>query len=560
MGYVINTNTNAMNAQSKSFEIQRDLDSSLEKLASGLRINKAADDASGLAIADSLRSQATGLTQAIRNANDAIGIIQIADKAMDEQIKILDTIRTKAIQSAQDGQTTNSRKALQSDIVRLLEELDNIAATTTYNGKSLLAGGFTDKEFQIGAYSHQTVKASIGATSSDKIGQTRFETGKPVKDDSVVHLKFEKVNGRTDIELEQVVISTSVGTGLGALAEIINKNSDQLQVRASANVQVVGSKPIGTNRPAQAGQEPAPMFIRNLKINGSLIGNVIQINPADSDNKIIAAINNIKEQTGINASTDPRGHIVLTSMDGRGIQVEATEGLDYLGFDKQNKNDNVTAIDESDATKGDKLEHYGRLTLIRNDARDIAIVQKRVNDKGIPQINSEGDYIYENESATSIGYGRIGTDHAASEDVINLRAIRGAFTINNASAMGYHSSYNTAEYIQNTNGEAGAAPQIPTGVTTFVGSQTTIDIADTAIRMLDAIRSDLGSVQIQLEATVNNVSTTRTNVKFSESQIRDVDFSDEISEFQKKNVLIQAGNYALSQSNAIQQNVLKLLQ
>ena len=554
MGYVINTNTNAMNAQSKSFEIQRKLDSSLEKLASGLRINKAADDASGLAIADSLRSQATGLTQAIRNANDAIGIIQIADKAMDEQIKILDTIRTKAIQSAQDGQTANSRKALQSDIVRLLEELDNIAATTTYNGKSLLAGGFTDKEFQIGAYSHQTVKASIGATSSDKIGQTRFETGKPVKEDSVVHLKFQKVNGRTDIELEPVIISTGVGKGLGALAEIINKNSDQLQVRASATVQVVGSKPIGSNT-----NNNQPNFIKNLKINGSLIGNVIQINPADSDNKIVAAINNIKEQTGINASTDPRGHLVLTSMDGRGIELEAEDGLEHLGFFENNPNDNVTDIDANNASKGKKLEHYGRLKLVRNDARDISIVQKVLDDKFKPQLDSNGKFRYQ-DAATSIGYGKLGTPQAASEDVINLRAIRGAFTIDNASAMGYHGSYNTAEYIQNKNKQPGAAPQIPTGVTTFVGSQTTIDIADTAIRMLDSIRADLGSVQIQLEATVTNVSTTRTNVKFSESQIRDVDFSDEISEFQKQNVLIQAGNYALSQSNAIQQNVLKLLQ
>ncbi|RAX54832.1 flagellin B, partial [Helicobacter monodelphidis] len=116
---------------------------SLERLSSGLRINKAADDASGMAIADSLRSQANSLGQAMRNTNDGIGIIQIADKAMDEQVKILDTIKTKAVQAAQDGQTTKTRTAIQADINRLIDSLDNIANTTSYNGLTLLAGSYT---------------------------------------------------------------------------------------------------------------------------------------------------------------------------------------------------------------------------------------------------------------------------------------------------------------------------------------------------------------------------------------------------------------------------------
>ena len=111
MGFRINTNIAALNAHSIGEMNNRALSSSLEKLSSGLRINKAADDASGMAIADSLRSQANALSQAIKNANDGIGIIQTADKAMDEQIKILDTIKTKSTQAAQDGQTTETRKA-----------------------------------------------------------------------------------------------------------------------------------------------------------------------------------------------------------------------------------------------------------------------------------------------------------------------------------------------------------------------------------------------------------------------------------------------------------------
>ena len=131
MSFRINTNVAALNAHTIGVQNNRFIANSLEKLSSGLRINKAADDASGMSIADSLRSQASSLGQAIGNANDAIGMIQIADKAMDEQLKILDTVKVKAIQAAQDGQTTESRRALQNDIVRLLEELDNICLLYT---------------------------------------------------------------------------------------------------------------------------------------------------------------------------------------------------------------------------------------------------------------------------------------------------------------------------------------------------------------------------------------------------------------------------------------------
>ena len=196
MGFRINTNMAALNAHTNALVNNRNIDSSLSKLSSGLRINSAADDASGVAIADSLRSQSSSLGQAISNANDGIGIVQIADKAMDEQTKILDTIKTKATQAAQDGQTVGSRKSLQADITKLMGELDNIAGTTSFNGQQLLSGQFTNKSFQVGAYSNQTVGLSIGATSSDKIGQTRFETGMKITGTSNVALTFSAFDGK----------------------------------------------------------------------------------------------------------------------------------------------------------------------------------------------------------------------------------------------------------------------------------------------------------------------------------------------------------------------------
>ena len=362
----LHNNINALNANSTLSHSNLALQKSLERLSTGYRINKAADDGAGMTIADSLKSQANGLGQAIRNANDAIGVIQIADKAMQEQIEIIDTIRQKAIQAAQDTQTASSRKALQSDIVKLLEELDNIARTTTFNGRSLLSGSFTNKKFQIGAYSNETINTSIGGTSSNKIGQTRFVTGQPITSPSKgLSLKFLDINGVDDVELERVEIGTKAGTGLGALVEIINKNANELQVRANYSVQTTGARPVGGTANANAGDR-----IENLVVNGVNLGNFNDIQDGDGDSKIVAAINYYTAETGITASVDSRGHLELTSTDGRGIKISATNGFGLLGFDGENVPNG----------QGQLHQFYGRLTLIRNDARDIRIQQKTSTD------------------------------------------------------------------------------------------------------------------------------------------------------------------------------------
>ncbi|MBU0479588.1 MAG: hypothetical protein KKG47_00670 [Proteobacteria bacterium] len=151
-------------------QTHKTLSSSLEKLATGSRINRAADDASGMAIADALESQRKGYVQAIRNATDAISITQTADGAIGEMTSILQEIRTKAIQAASDSQSRDSRQALQADINRYLEGLDNIARTTSYNGQKLLTGQFAGKSFQVGAVSGETVQISIGDISLGKLG------------------------------------------------------------------------------------------------------------------------------------------------------------------------------------------------------------------------------------------------------------------------------------------------------------------------------------------------------------------------------------------------------
>lgn len=503
MAFQVNTNVNALNATAQSTFTQTSLSSSLQKLSSGLRINSAKDDASGMAIADSLRSQANALGQAIRNTNDGMGIIQIADKAMDEQVKILDTIKTKATQAAQDGQTTTTRTAIQADINRLIESLDNIAQTTSYNGLNLLAGSFTNKEFQVGAYSNQTIRASIGATSSDKIGHVRSETMKFTAMGDVA-LNFIATNGGKDISIESVVISTSAGTGLGAVAEAINKNSDNLGgVRADYTVIAAGANAIA------AGD------ITSLTINGVSIGNITGVQANDKDNRLVQAINAYKDTTGVEASTDKDGRLVLTSTDGRAIQVSG-DGMSAGGAGI------VTAAGGATTTV------VGSLTLTRLGAGDI-----KVSGTGL------------NNVTTAVG-------SAAAQTTTTLRQIKGELSADVKSAIGANAGINSASI--DFGGTLGA------GVTTLKGAMLVMDIAESAIKQLDTTRADLGSIQQQMQSTINNITITQVNVKSAESGIREVDFASESANYSNLNILAQAGSYAMSQANTVQQNILRLLQ
>ena len=134
----VNTNISSLTAQEAATNTNRSIASSLEKLSTGLKINKASDDASGLAIADKLRTQVTSINQGISNGNSAVALLQITDKSMAEQSKILDTIKSKLIQANTDTTSQAGRTAIAKDVTKLLQQLNNIGERTNYNGTNLL--------------------------------------------------------------------------------------------------------------------------------------------------------------------------------------------------------------------------------------------------------------------------------------------------------------------------------------------------------------------------------------------------------------------------------------
>ena len=184
----INTNVSSLTAQEAAQNTSKRLTSSLEKLSTGLRINKASDDASGLAIADKLRTQATSINQGIANGNSAVSLLQIADKSMAEQSNILDTIKSKLIQANTDTTSADGRESIRKDIAKLLEQLDNIAEQTNYNGNVLLQKSATDKNssnslsFQVGETNRDMITNAAIQSNTDGLGsKTSYGTDYTLK-------------------------------------------------------------------------------------------------------------------------------------------------------------------------------------------------------------------------------------------------------------------------------------------------------------------------------------------------------------------------------------------
>jgi flagellin len=226
MGFRINTNVGAMNAHRNATMNNIGLDKSLNSLSSGLRINKSADDSSGLAIANQLSAQSNGLGQAIRNSNDGIGLIQTADGALEEYGNILNRVRTLAVQASNDTQDATSRGYISQEITALLAEASDIATTTTFNGQNLLdqtgttavAGEFV---FHTGAYTAETQTVVIGDMKPATLGitgaiatvgtQLQAEATIALMDTNIVAIDAQRATlGAAQNKLESTVRNISV--------------------------------------------------------------------------------------------------------------------------------------------------------------------------------------------------------------------------------------------------------------------------------------------------------------------------------------------------------------
>jgi flagellin len=229
MSFRINTNVSFMRAYNNVSQTSKLLDQSLERLSSGLRINTAADDASGLSIANKLSAQSNGLGQAIANANDGIGLIQTADGALEEYTNVVNRIRTLAVQGANDTQDSASRSYISEEMVRLQSEMDHIADETKFNGKTLLASS-KSFSFHVGAYTDETTKTTIGDMNTSVVfGANQLSTGNTASQGD-----FERVIKNMDSALGIIASQrSSLGAAQNQLESTV-RNISVTQVNVTA--------------------------------------------------------------------------------------------------------------------------------------------------------------------------------------------------------------------------------------------------------------------------------------------------------------------------------------
>ncbi|EAH8932627.1 flagellin, partial [Campylobacter jejuni] len=358
--------------------------------------------------------------------------------------------------------------------------------------------------------------------------------------------------------------------------EEINKSADQTGVRATFTVETRGMAAVRAGTTSDT-----------FAINGVKIGQVAY-EDGDANGALVSAINSVKDTTGVEASIDANGQLLLSSREGRGIKIEGSIG----GGAFINK---------------DMMENYGRLSLVKNDGKDILISGTNLSSAGFGAGNfisqasvslRESKGRFDANIADAMGFGSVnkGVILAGASSVSAYMSAAGsgfsagsgysagsgknysavisanAVVISNTSAVskiynvsagsGFSSGSTLSQFatMKTSAGNSLGAKDETAGVTTLKGAMAVMDIAETATTNLDQIRADIGSVQNQLQVTINNITVTQVNVKAAESTIRDVDFAAESANFSKYNILAQSGSYAMSQANAVQQNVLKLLQ
>lgn len=267
MGLQVNTNVAALNAYRHLSSTQSTMNTSLERLSSGLRINRAADDAAGLAISEKLRAQTSGLGQASANAQDAISLVQTAEGALNETHSILQRMRQLAVQSSNDTNTADDRDAIQKEVTALNDELDRIATTTQFNGQNLLdgtggtAGSFT---FQIGANTGQTVTVAFAEADTTTLGTNALDVSTQAGaaaaltaiDSAIQTVSGDRADlGAVQNRLQHTINSLSVAAENAAAAESRIRDTDMAKEMSSFSRSQILSQ-AGVSMLAQANSSP----------------------------------------------------------------------------------------------------------------------------------------------------------------------------------------------------------------------------------------------------------------------------------------------------------------
>ena len=484
---------------------------SMEKLSSGMRINRAGDDAAGLAISEKMRGQIRGLNQASRNAQDGISLLQTAEGALNETHAILQRMRELAVQSSTDTNTDADRSNIQDEINQLATEITRIAETTEFNTMGLLDGTYADKKFHIGANEGQEVAIQINNMSAQELKVSGDGEGKA---------NYEIKGANTTLE----------GTS----------NFDNLAINAGENKTDV------------------------VKVDNITIGtDVANYGLANEKGEIVAI------------STDGKTYKLLTEATSKKDLASATVSGASIAFDDKVTSGKVTfkgteatnsTITEIKATasidvKGLETGTYTAKTIDDNFGDYFGDGKILINGTdGLAQGDITSVLLDKDGKVAAVQFAEPGVPHSYyAVDDIDFTASNDDQEARIAAAIGGAEVAMTKGAAVDDGEKFTVKADGGIDVSTQPAASKAITTINNALETVSKERSKLGAMQNRLEHTIKNLDTSAENLQASEARIRDVDMAKEMMEFTKNNILTQAAQAMLAQANAQPQGVLQLL-
>lgn len=568
MPQIINSNIASLTAQRNLNSSQSSLNTSLERLSSGLRINSAKDDAAGLAISERMTSQVRGLNQAARNANDGISMSQTAEGALSEMGNNLQRIRELSVQSANSTNTASDRAALQAEVTQLTAEIQRVASQTQFNGLNLLDGSFSTVNFQVGANANQTISASSGNFQTNAFGNYRIGGLAAFNPGGSGDLVAGTVGANGDAIGNSVLLSGTTGdasgiNGAAAAGDFrVSTGSGNFDVyyRAGASANEIATSINATGSGVKASAITEVVLGADT---GSGAG--FQQNTTYS----FAISTDYSDPTNANA-VDPKFTTISFKTGGSDDASDVDSGS-YLSTAVQAFND-ASAKTGFSAEAVLSEDGYWSLKLTNANGQDLRILNN--------SYDNTGTAIDITVSDTAVLDGDTNTADSLADTLAGggLDTTTGVWTNGNGawytgkvlldSSKSFSVTTAVADVFQDAGtpgtaaaGTYGAQLQATNAVdvTTFDAAQRTLAIVDSALATVNDQRARFGAMQNRLESTISNLQSASENLSASRSRIQDADFAAESANLTRSQILQQAGVAMLAQANSLPNNVLSLL-
>lgn len=530
---IINHNITALNTHRQLSTNSAATSKNIEKLSSGLRINRAGDDAAGLAISEKMRGQIRGLDMASKNAQDGISLIQTAEGALSETHSILQRVRELSVQSANGTNTEEDRKALQDEVKQLKSEIDRIGDTTEFNTKKLLngalktAGGATvSQDSTVGSQIAKLTGGSISGAITNVAADTDFVKETIKIDGTDVEVNWQDLTADEKAVLKNA--STDAQSKNAAAKLVVDKINQAIDAGGGKVAHVSGYSD-GTNLVIESGSKGTASAITttagvlfdmtadaNVKTPGTSVYNGTDI---AANSKFDVKVNGVLLEVELTAAVTNG----TTTMDALATAMEAAI---------------KTAVDARNTATGKTAGEEGFLSPITVKAEA----------DGRLSLNNENGPITFADRAGQTTVSDLGLSQAQTDASSN-----GGVTFQIGANKGQSITFGVNDMRSTALGISGV------DISTTAGASNAISSLDKAISSVSSERAKLGAVQNRLEHTINNLNTSSENLTAAESRVRDVDMAKEMMEQTKNNILAQAAQAMLAQANQQPQGVLQLL-